>query len=390
MLESSSDYILLDNPINVKVLPRVQNSPEARLIIEEIGDLAKEFQRNVLRAVRKRRCLAGFCCKYNKMFGTLEQNQQLLQRNFDGKHFTVRGHRGAQLDCMFFPCLVDDKPVVSLDAPRGAYLEKPTFIMCSPNALLYQQMVSSPNTYWLTFFLRREVNVMCWNYRSYGLSKTPGRCCLSFCDAIDPGNIKLDAEKILDFVINQLGVRGKVGLYGRSLGGIAACHLARKYPQVVSALIVDRTFSELDVSSERRLFGSWSRLLYRFVSLNWKAKNDTNYVQAVQCFKIATCDPLDDVVDNYSALPIGVAQKIAKSTFSEPRWQAFYQALKLVYDLESHFFTMLSSKDEHFSFKLQERTTSRAVGYENHILNGSPDRRPSDEEKALELLQISL
>ena len=73
-MESSSDYILLDNPINVKVLPRVQNSPEARLIIEEIGDLAKEFQRNVLRAVRKRRCLAGFCCKYNKMFGTLEQN----------------------------------------------------------------------------------------------------------------------------------------------------------------------------------------------------------------------------------------------------------------------------------------------------------------------------
>jgi pimeloyl-ACP methyl ester carboxylesterase len=208
--------------------------------------------------------------------------------------------------------MVDDKPEVNLDMPRGAYLDKPTFIMCNPNALLYQQMVSSPNAYWLTFFLRREINVMCWNYRSYGKSKNPNRCCLGFCDAIDPLNIKLDSEKILDFVVKKLKVQGKIGVYGRSLGGIASCHLAQKYPNLISALIVDRTFSELDVSSERRLFGSWSKLLYRFVSLNWKAQNDVNYIKAARCFKIATCDPLDDVIDNFSSLPIGVAEKIAR------------------------------------------------------------------------------
>jgi len=115
----------------------------------------------------------------------------------------------------------------------------------------------------------------------------------------------------LDFLVQNLGVRGKIGVHGRSLGGIAACHLARKYPIKISTLIVDRTFSELDISSERRLFGSCSRMLYKFVSLNWKSRNDLNFIEADKCFKISTCDLLDDVVDNFSVLPTGVAVKLA-------------------------------------------------------------------------------
>lgn len=104
---------------------------------------------------------------------------------------------------MFFPCTVEDKPVISKDkgSNKGSYLDRPTFIMCNPNALLYQQMVSSPNAYWLTFFLRREVNVMCWNYRSYGKSKNASRCFMYICDQISPGNIKRDSEYILHFLI---------------------------------------------------------------------------------------------------------------------------------------------------------------------------------------------
>jgi pimeloyl-ACP methyl ester carboxylesterase len=101
-------------------------------------------------------------------------------------------------------------------------------------------MVTSPNSYWLSFFLKRGINVMCWNYRDYGKSTS------SFFKAINPYNCKLDAEKILDFVVNKLKIRGKIGVYGRSLGGISSCHLANKFPNIVKALIVDRTFSELD------------------------------------------------------------------------------------------------------------------------------------------------
>lgn len=72
------------------------------------------------------------------MFGSLEQNMLLLNKNFEGKHFWVPGHAGARLDCMFFPCSIEDNSQISLENPVGEYLSKPTVIMCNPNALIYQ------------------------------------------------------------------------------------------------------------------------------------------------------------------------------------------------------------------------------------------------------------
>ncbi len=131
----------------------------------------------------------------------------------------VRGYNGVELDCMFFPCTNEEK--VSIENPKGEYLTKPTIIMCQPNALIYQQMVSSPNAYWLSFFIKRGINVFCWNYREYGKSRS--RCCSG---SISPYNSKLDSEKILDFLLNKIQVKGKIGVYGRSIGGITSCHLA--------------------------------------------------------------------------------------------------------------------------------------------------------------------
>jgi len=103
--------------------------------IAEIGELADDFSVNVNLAVRQKCCF--FCC-YTKMFGTIEQNMILLNKNFEGKHFWVDGHGGAKLDCMFFPCTIEDSAVISVENPVGQYLEKPTVIMCNPNALIYQ------------------------------------------------------------------------------------------------------------------------------------------------------------------------------------------------------------------------------------------------------------
>jgi fermentation-respiration switch protein FrsA (DUF1100 family) len=41
-----------------------------------------------------------------------------------------------------------------------------------------------------------------------------------------PYNIKLDGESMLDFMLNGLSLTGKLGVYGRSLGGVVATHLA--------------------------------------------------------------------------------------------------------------------------------------------------------------------
>ena len=43
--------------------------------------------------------------------------------------------------------------------------------MCNTNASDYKWMIASSNAYWLDFFLRREINVMVWNYRGYGQSQ---------------------------------------------------------------------------------------------------------------------------------------------------------------------------------------------------------------------------
>jgi len=52
-------------------------------------------------------------------------------------------------------------------------------------------MVIGPNAYWLNFFLKRDINVICWNYRGYGESK------LNFFDYLTPTKAKLDAERVI-------------------------------------------------------------------------------------------------------------------------------------------------------------------------------------------------
>ena len=64
-----------------------------------------------------------------------------MKKNFEGRHFWIKGHGGVKLDCMFFPCTLDDeasKVEVSNDNDGELpYLDKPTMIMCNPNALIY-------------------------------------------------------------------------------------------------------------------------------------------------------------------------------------------------------------------------------------------------------------
>ncbi len=81
-------------------------------------------------------------------------------------------------------------------------------------------MVNAPNAFWLNFFLKKGINVMAWNYRGYG--DTPG--------SSNPYNIKTDGESILHFVLNELKIKGKIGIYGRSLGGVVATHIAASFP----------------------------------------------------------------------------------------------------------------------------------------------------------------
>ena len=77
-------------------------------------------------------------------------------------------------------------------------------------------MVHLSHTYYLKFFLDKGISVFTWNYRGYGRSRGKPT----------PDTLKQDIQAIYNFVKNELGVEGKIGVYGRSLGGIPACYIS--------------------------------------------------------------------------------------------------------------------------------------------------------------------
>eukprot|EP00347_Sterkiella_histriomuscorum_P024303 403331600 len=363
------------------IMPKIMQNDEAFQIIIVIDRLTRQFRQVVNRAT-KIRC--GLFCRYNKMFGTLSQNQLLLNKNFEGQNFEIEGYNGAKLDCMFFPCTSEQNLEISLDNPVGEFLGKPTFIMCNPNALIYQQMINSPNSYWLSFFLKRGINVLCWNYRDYGFSRKSW-----YSASISPYNVKIDAEKIMDFLLNKMKLRGKIGVYGRSIGGIASTHLANKFSEIVEAIIIDRTLNELDDLAIRRLTGRFTKYVYKFVSCQWKALNDVNTIEA-KCFKIIATDTKDDVVENFSSLPVGIAQKLAKNTYKERKWHKFYECLCLIYDLEDILYKKLTENQQlELSYRLlqtfKDTTTAMRSNRESHEAQNQSNRLISsfDEEKQI-------
>ena len=77
-------------------------------------------------------------------------------------------------------------------------------------------MVHSSHSFFLNYFQKLEFNVFVWNYRGYGLSTgTP-----------TPSNLQSDIDLILKYLKTDLNISGKIGVYGRSLGGIPSSHLS--------------------------------------------------------------------------------------------------------------------------------------------------------------------
>ena len=132
---------------------------------------------------------------------------------------------------------------------------------------------------------------MCWNYRGYGDSQK------GWFDTLTPATSKLDAERVLSFVVQNLGIRGKIGVYGRSIGGITACHLAAKYSGLVEVLICDRTLSELQGVCEQKLKGRATTKFFELYTNGWKCFNPQNFAKTENLYKIVICDPLDDTID---------------------------------------------------------------------------------------------
>lgn len=156
----------------------------------------------------------------------------------------------------------------------------------------------------------------------------------------NPENIREDGEAVLRFCRQDLGLKGKIGVYGRSMGGIATTHLA----QYVDMIIVDRTFSNLYEIAFYKFHGVLATLLFKLGTWSWDSNNDIRYrergieseerreeiirkgfntpteanfssitgeesvIQPKSCYKVMTCDVNDDIVVLQGSLMVGVAK----------------------------------------------------------------------------------
>lgn len=192
---------------------------------------------------------------------------EVLAKTFDGQHVWVKGKSKTKIDAMFFPATGEKIDKDNLKADKE-FKKLPTFIICNPNAMFYQHMINYPHAFYLRFFIQKQINVMCWNYRGYARSKAG--CCGG---QPSPENIREDGEAVLKYCINDLGLQGKMGVYGRSLGGLATTHLA----QFVDMVIVDRSFSNLYEVAYHKFYGFLAVLLFKFGTLGWDSNNDVRF-----------------------------------------------------------------------------------------------------------------
>jgi len=246
-----------------------------------------------------------------------------------------------------------------LDEPR--YLSYPTIIFFNPNAQNYQSQVHSPNAFWLKLFVSNNINVLAWNYRSYGRSE----------GVPDPYSSYHDSESMLKFLVEELGAKGKIGCFGRSLGGTMATHIANNYPEFIDFLFVDRSLGNLQRMSESSFVGSYSKSIYYYFSRNWAVNSDQNFHQ-VKCFKLLTQDPNDNTIDQYCALNAQVARVACEASIGPTRYESSkyplrieraYNTLRHLFLIESKLSLAVRSSKGGKTKRNSNKRKNRALGY---------------------------
>jgi len=237
--------------------------------------------------------------------GSLNQLRAELQIHYSGQHFWVKTKGGHRLDAMFIPCqrghrLPEEVSNVSDQLPLNEGHLNPTLIWCNPNAAYYEAMVYQAGI--LKFWANQGCNLFLFNYAGYGRSSGQP----------SPSRVAEDGEAVVNFLKSR-GV-AKLGIYGRSIGGIAACHLARRFPEV-QILITDRTMSTLEGAAQC-MYGGWAAKGLRVTSM--VADNTENFVE-VRCHKLLICDPRDTMILELASLRTAVALQVLERVSHQER-----------------------------------------------------------------------
>jgi len=179
--------------------------------------------------------------------------------------------------------------------------------------MFWQQMVLASHAVYLNFFLKRGINVFTWNYRGYGRSKGHE----------SPGSFAQDIDSVVNYLRKELKLTGKLGVYGRSLGGIPTSAMTANCDMV----IVDRSFSNLHEMAVWKYFGQAASMMFKIGSCGWQVQSDFNFLKDYKglyevsteennensnfCYKVITVDKNDEIVHVQASLMMGAAIEIS-------------------------------------------------------------------------------
>jgi hypothetical protein len=182
-------------------------------------------------------------------------------------------------------------------------------IFCLPNGGCYELLPKSK----IEFYLNNGFSFLCWNYRGYGFSK--GRANFS--------NVKTDALEIYDLIVNNTKYHfTKIAVMGHSIGGVAACYLAKN--RHVDLLISDRNFCDIKRLTNNFYCGQLLSTLisflfigktdniYNFITYT-NNKNDLKNENKNVINKIIIYSPSDMLILNDSTVKSGVSRYIIKN-----------------------------------------------------------------------------
>lgn len=183
--------------------------------------------------------------------------------------------------------------------PSPNYLHYDTIILCNPNAMSYQHLLNYPQCFYLKYFLDKKINCLVWNYRGYGRTK----------GMVSPNVFQKDAEQVLNFLKLKLRVKGKIGVYGRSLGCIPVCHIQHQ----VDLAIADRGFGDLWTIAEKTCKGQSGISLMTLGTPDWQIQNGFNFLRPNkrrQTYKLIMQDRNDELVDLSASLMVDLAKQL--------------------------------------------------------------------------------
>ena len=146
--------------------------------------------------------------------------------------------------------------------PENNEKETNLIIFCLPNGGCFELLPKMK----INFYLENGFTYLCWNYRGYGFSK--GTASFRKC--------KNDVLEIYDTVIgNPNNKFNKICVMGHSIGGVAACYLAKK--RKIDLLISDRNFCDINHLIRNFYFGKILSFLVSFLLIKGN-ENISNFM----------------------------------------------------------------------------------------------------------------